>query len=109
MKRPRVKPSVVTAPLRPRIPVPPEERVVGADGWPIKPGLVVRRKAFESARYGSVAGIAGKVVRVYRREPGGPVLVDFVGDAKTAAVGLFTTSPERLVASAARIETEYVK
>jgi len=96
--------------LVPRLDVPEDEQVRGADGWGIRPGYTVRRKPYLSPKLGvEVPGVVGVVTRVYRREGSARVLVDFRADAKLGGAGLHTTTPERLWRSSATVETDLVR
>jgi len=96
--------------LVPRLDVPEDEQVRGADGWLLKPGRTVRRPPHYSPTLEvEVPGFVGVVSRLYRREPGGRILVDCIGDAKLHAGGLYTTTPDRLRRSSAQVAIDLVR
>lgn len=89
--------------LYPMIPVDPSEKIRGADGRPIKLGVVVRRVRHVGSLGVEVEVRRGRVVEMYRRTHGGPVTVRFRGSDEFAQ-GIFSAHPEHVKRSAARVE-----
>ena len=98
-----MKPVAPKPELYPKLPV--ADRVAtGLDGWTLSRGQVVRRVEYLSPGMGvTIPTRVGIIEDIYRRTEAGPILVDFRGDAGMDCAGLFTTSPERLKASKAKV------